>query len=57
MRQEEAKGAPNVVTGTFSIHDRPIDVLFDLGATYSFMSAKLVEALGLNPISGPLYSL
>ena len=53
MRQEKAEGASNVVTGTFSIHDRPLDVLLDSGATHSFISAKLVEALGLTPISGP----
>jgi len=53
MHQKEAEGAPNVVTGTFSIYDRPVDVLFDSGATHSFIAAKLVEALGLTPISGP----
>jgi len=44
------------VTGTFSIHDRPVDVLFDSGMMHSFISAKFVEALRLTPIN-PLYSL
>ena len=49
MRKEKAKDAPNVVTGTFSLLTRPVDVLFDSGATYSFIFIKLVETLGLIP--------
>jgi hypothetical protein len=30
-------GAP-VMSGTFSIHHQPVVTLFDLGATYSFIS-------------------
>jgi len=49
MRKEEAKDAPNVVTGTFSIRTQPVEVLFDLGATHSFISVKLIETFELVP--------
>ena len=49
MRKEEAEDAPNVVTGAFSLLTQLIDVLFDSGATHSFISVKLVETLGLIP--------
>ena len=49
MRKEEAANAPNVVTGTFSPLTQSVDVLFDSGAMHSFISAKLVETLELNP--------
>ena len=45
--------APDVVTNIFSIKAQPVDVLFDLGATYSFISVKLVEILGLFPTRKP----
>ena len=47
MHKEEAEDAPNVLTGTFSILTQPVDVLFDSGATHSFIFVKLVESLGL----------
>jgi len=47
MRKEVAGDALNVVTSTFSIQAQPVDVLFDSGATHSFISVKLVETLGL----------
>ena len=47
MRKEEAEDAPNVVTGTFSLLTQLVDVLFDSGATHSFIFVRLVEALGL----------
>jgi hypothetical protein len=37
-----------VLTGTFSINDTPIKILFDSGATHSFISGSLVENLGLS---------
>ena len=49
MHKEEAEYAPNVVMGTFSILTQPVDVLFDSGATHSFIYVKLVESLGLVP--------
>ena len=53
MCKEEAEDAPNVVMGTFSIQTQPVDILFDLGATHSFIFAKLVETLGLVPTRTP----
>jgi len=49
MRKAEAEDAPNVVTGTFPLLTQLVDVLFDSGATHSFISVRLVEALGLTP--------
>ena len=47
MRKGEVEDALNVVTDTFSIQAQLIDVLFDSGATRSFIFVKLVETLGL----------
>ena len=49
MQNEETEDAPNVVTCTFSLLTQLVDVLFDSSATYSFISVKLVETLGLIP--------
>jgi len=49
MRKEEAEDALNVVTGIFCPLTRSVDILFDSGATHSFISIKLVETLGLHP--------
>jgi hypothetical protein len=40
---EEAQEAPDVVNGTFSINDLSAVVLFDSGASHSFISAAYVE--------------
>jgi hypothetical protein len=40
---EEAQEAPNVVIGTFSVSDTSVVVLFDSGASHSFISAAYVE--------------
>jgi predicted aspartyl protease len=37
-----------VLTGTFSIRDHPVKILFDFGATHSFISESLVCKLGLH---------
>jgi hypothetical protein len=37
-----------VLTGTFSIRDHPIKILFDSGATHNFISESLVCKLGLH---------
>jgi hypothetical protein len=39
-------GAP-VLTGTFSINDTPVKILFDSGATHSFINESLLDKLGL----------
>jgi predicted aspartyl protease len=36
----------SVLTGTFSINDTPIKILFDSGATHSFISEKLLGKMG-----------
>jgi predicted aspartyl protease len=37
-----------VLTGTFSIGGHPVKILFDFGATHSFISESLVSKLGLH---------
>jgi hypothetical protein len=37
----------SVLTGTFSINDTPVKILFDSGATHSFISQNLLGKLGL----------
>jgi predicted aspartyl protease len=37
-----------VLTGTFSIRDHPVKILFDSGATHSFISESVVGKLGLH---------
>jgi predicted aspartyl protease len=37
-----------VLTGTFSIRDHPVKILFDSGATHSFISESIVSKLGLH---------
>ena len=44
---ELPEGAP-VMPGTFSIHNKPAVILFDSGATHSFISAKFGARVGLD---------
>jgi hypothetical protein len=44
---ELPEGTP-IMTGTFSIHHHPVIVLFDSGATHSFVSAKYGTKIGLD---------
>jgi hypothetical protein len=37
-----------VMTGTFSIHGKPVKILFDSGATHSFINQSTQVNLGLN---------
>jgi hypothetical protein len=37
----------SVLTGTFSINDTPVKILFDSGATHSFISEKRLGKMGL----------
>jgi hypothetical protein len=50
---ELSEGTP-IMTGTFSINHHPVIVLFDTGATHSFVNAKLGTKLGLDvyPVNG-----
>jgi hypothetical protein len=41
------EGAP-VISGIFSIHNKPVVILFDSGASYIFISAKCGAKLGLD---------
>jgi hypothetical protein len=41
-------GGALVMMGTFSIRGKPICVLFDSGATHSFMNGKTLSKVGLN---------
>jgi hypothetical protein len=40
---EEVQGAPNVIIGMFLINDTSVVVLFDSGASHSFISAVYIE--------------
>ena len=45
MGRSEANASQDVITGTFSIHSLPVKVLFDSGATYSFVLTKTLQKL------------
>ncbi|XP_074313456.1 uncharacterized protein LOC141648628 [Silene latifolia] len=47
MGKEAAKEDAHIVTGTFLINSKPTFVLFDSGATHSFISREHVRALNL----------
>ncbi|KAL0544200.1 hypothetical protein IC582_019313 [Cucumis melo] len=53
MTQQEAENAPNVITGTILIRNVPADVLFDPGATHSFVSSIFLTKL--NRMLEPLF--
>jgi hypothetical protein len=44
---ELPEGAP-VMTGTFTLHHHPAIILFDSGATYSFISTRFGTKIGLD---------
>jgi hypothetical protein len=44
---ELSEGAP-IMTGTFSINHQPVIILFDSGATYSFIGSKCGTKVGLD---------
>jgi hypothetical protein len=50
---ELPEGTP-IMTGTFSINYHPVTVLFDTGATHSFISTKFRTKIGLDiyPVNG-----
>ncbi|KAL4028404.1 hypothetical protein IC575_011600 [Cucumis melo] len=53
MTQQEAEDAPDIITGTIIICNVPADVLFDPGATHSFVSSIFLTKLNrmLEPLS------
>jgi hypothetical protein len=50
---EEAAEAPNVVLGTFLVNSTPARVLFDSGASHSFMTENFVKKGKLEPTMMP----
>ncbi|GKD11404.1 putative reverse transcriptase domain-containing protein [Tanacetum coccineum] len=56
MNAMEAVQDPNVVTGTFSLNDHFVTILFDSGADFSFVSTKFAPLLNVKPsIANPGY--
>ncbi|TYK11055.1 reverse transcriptase [Cucumis melo var. makuwa] len=53
ITQKEAENAPDVITGTILICNVPADVLFDPGATHSFVSSIFLTKL--NRMLEPLF--
>ena len=51
MNAEEAQEAPDVVLGTFPVNSTPATVLFDSGASHSFVTRPFVSKSGLKPTS------
>ncbi|XP_073313588.1 uncharacterized protein [Primulina huaijiensis] len=49
LTQEEADNSNDVVAGTIQINNMPAYVLFDCGATHSFMSKRFAKKLGTKP--------
>ncbi|KAI0492241.1 hypothetical protein KFK09_026510 [Dendrobium nobile] len=54
LSQQEARDAPDVVTGTIYISDQPCRVLFDSGASHSFLSERYFELLCLDSVLLPI---
>ena len=48
MTAESAAEAPNMVIGTFMVNSYPATVLFDTGATHSFITQSFVEHHGIH---------
>ncbi|GJW09720.1 putative reverse transcriptase domain-containing protein [Tanacetum coccineum] len=52
----EAVQDPNIVTGTFSLNDHFVTILFDFGADFSFISTEFAHLLNVKPsIANPGY--
>ncbi|KAL0540950.1 hypothetical protein IC582_020976 [Cucumis melo] len=47
MTEQEAEDAPDVITGTILICNVPTDVLFDPGATHSFVSSIFLTKMNM----------
>ena len=43
MTAEEAQESPDIVLGTLDVHSVPATVLFDSGASHSFIATRFVE--------------
>jgi len=53
---EEAQAAPDVALGKFPINSRPANVLFDSGASHTFITLKFVREnqLPTTPLENPI---
>ena len=51
MTAESAAEPPNVVIGMFMVNSRPVTMLFDTGATHSFITKSYVEQHSLFTIA------
>ncbi|XP_020681463.1 uncharacterized protein LOC110098862 [Dendrobium catenatum] len=54
LNQQEARDAPDVVTGMVYISEYPCRVLFDSGASHSFISERCFDALHLDFVMLPV---
>ncbi|PKU60397.1 hypothetical protein MA16_Dca018517 [Dendrobium catenatum] len=54
LNQQEARDAPDVVTGTVYISEHPCHVLFDSEAIHSFISEHCFDALQLTSVTLPV---
>ncbi|KAA0035073.1 uncharacterized protein E6C27_scaffold57G001380 [Cucumis melo var. makuwa] len=54
MTQQEVEDAPDVITGTILICNVPADVLFDPGATHSFVSSIFLNKLNRSRVNQTL---
>ncbi|KAI0511903.1 hypothetical protein KFK09_012537 [Dendrobium nobile] len=54
LSQQEARDAPDVVTGMIYISDQPCRILFDSGASHSFLSERCFDNLHLDLILLPI---
>jgi hypothetical protein len=48
---EEIPTGEEVLIGTFHLHDRPIIILFDSGASHDFMSSTCAKKAKLSPVA------
>ncbi|XP_057517969.1 uncharacterized protein LOC130798888 [Amaranthus tricolor] len=51
MSKSEVESDGNIVTGTFLVNSKPAFVLFDSGASHSFLSKSFIEKHSLKPSS------
>ncbi|XP_057545909.1 uncharacterized protein LOC130824905 [Amaranthus tricolor] len=51
MSKSEAESDANIVTGTFLVNSKPAFVLFDSGASHSFLSKSFIEKHSFKPSS------
>ncbi|XP_028554262.1 uncharacterized protein LOC114580543 [Dendrobium catenatum] len=54
LNQQEARDTPDVVTGTIYISEHPCRVLFDSGASHSFISERFFDDLQLVSVTLPV---